>query len=426
MKLSLSTLVAVALIPLAWVETARAQPPVVRTEGGDTQEQEKAARMEKEKKLAAEKGDSGDVDGTGGDPGLVTPASLSNFAFPHVSTRPRRLGPGEAGTLVIVVTLTNPAVIAGTAPVALEYQARQTALDLGMYAVAPAKLGTLDTKFRGQPVYDNTLTVEIPLTVQQDAQRTEQQVSLMLKTTLTNGTNGQAMGELVLPVAGKVHIGQPVPKPVARDLARAAGPGDNGAGETAAAPAATAASKASETNKRATAPAPARGTMTATSAEGISLEVDFPTGANVALGATTEAIVTVRIPVGAALSRFPEALRLDVMGADHGVEAMVSAWPAPGRRSGQADLPVSENLVSAPILFSASPDAAVGVRNLDLRLSYSLVDGTGTVSPPQTINLPAVLAVGIEPTVANPWVFYTAGAVLAGLLAVLLARGMRR
>lgn len=432
--LAFRSLLTLVLGPLAWVTPVLAQTPgTVRTETGAGEEKTKSQGEDKkgqkgqksDKEKGEAKGDAGDgADGSTVSAVNVNPAALVNFAFAQVSTRPRRLAPGESGSLMVVVTLTNPAVVPGNTAVALEYQPKQAALALGGFVVAPATLGTLDTKFKGQPVHDNTMTIEIPITVDQDTKRSDLPVSLTLKTTLTNGSSGQPMGELVLPVSGKVTIGRSVPRPGTRDDAAPGMPAATTAAELKPA-------VAKETPRTAEPPkavAPkTRATMTATSAEGVTFDVAFPAGSTLALGATTEATAVVHVPSGSSLSRRGQALTLEVVGADHGVEAIVSAWPeATMQRLGEAELPVSSGTVSVPVLFTAASDAAVGLRNLDFRLTFSLVDGSGSGSAPQTLVLPAVLAVGMEPTVANPWIFYAAGAGLAGLLLILVLRGLRK
>ncbi len=429
---SLRSILSLLIGSVAGIAPALAQAPgnsQVKSESGEGNEARKAQKGEKggkdEKGELTDSGDNADGMATGAS--TINPSALVGYAFAHVTTRPRRLAPGESGALVVVVALNTPAIVPGGAAVGLEYQVKQATLDLGSYAVMPPNLGTLDTKFKGQPVHDNTLTIEIPISVDDQAHRGDVPVAFSLKTMLVNGTTGQPMGELLLPVSGRVVVGTSVPRPGARDGSVPSTANVPVANDIK--PPAEPTSRPVDAVKKAAAPV-SRSNMTATSLDGVSLDVAFPAGTTVRLGATAEAVVTVRVPAGKALSRESgTALTLEVVGADDGLESIVSPWPAASSlRVGEADVLVASGLVSVPVLFTAASDAVLGVRNLDFRLSYRTVDPAGATvaQQPHTLSLAAVLSVGVEPTVANPWIFYTAGAALAVLLALLAGRAMRK
>lgn len=356
---------------------------------------------------------------------VMNPAMLANYAFPHVTTRPRRLAPGESGTLVIVLALGVPAVVPGGTAVALEYEPKQGSLTLGSYAVQPPSVGTLDTKYKGQPVYDNTLTIELPVTVGRDAQRGEAPVALNLRTTLYNGSDGQAMGELQLPISGRVSIGKPLPKPFAQPAGGGSTVGDDGTMTPTAAP--ERARDAEPTLDAAPAAGgAARARISGVADDGVAFDVVFVDGNALAPGATIQADVTVRVPDGFLVSRAtPEAFALEVTGADDGVAATVAPLPRPTHES-EANIPVTRGSFTVPVTFSAAEDAAPGLRNLDFRLTYAVVGSDGVVGPTQTLSVPAVLSVGTDATAPMPWLWVAAGGTLLLVTVLFLGRSLRK
>jgi len=412
--------------PLALVLLAAAGRPAAQVRG-NTSTSEGEKEMQEAKQLEQQKLEQIAVDGTDGDskaaaPVAMNPAALANLVYAHVNTRPRRLAPGESGLLVVVLALHTPAVIPGDAAVSLTYEPRQGPLSLGTFSVLPATPGTLETKFKGQLVHDNTLTVEVPLTIAPDAGFGEASVSLNLATTVANGSTGVGMGALALPIPGKVKIGKSVPRPFAHD---------DGTGASASAAELRAPTRSVDAPANATEgvspPPEVDGTaaaLNATSIDGIALAVtlDRP---SLRPGESLEAQVEVRVPAGKALVRTDGALRLEVEGVDAGVTAVVGEWPEPTiERVGDGEVEVSRGSLSVPVSFTAARDAVIGLRRLQFCLNYSTV-GSGSTAP-SVLQLPAVLSVGAEPTIASPWPFYLAGVGLALLLAFVVLRVVRR
>lgn len=417
---------AVALIPHGALTAQTEGNTEVRTEGGEEAEA-KAKRLEQ---MKAEKGAEDGADGqVHGDPVAINPAALASYAYAHVTTRPRRLAPGETGELVIVLALQAPVVVPGDASVTLTYDPQQAPLKLGTYRMLPPKPGTLETKFKGQLVHDNTLTVEVPVGIDPQAEFGEALVALTLKTTLSHGATGVAMGEMVMPINGRIKVGRSVPRPVARDNPAAVDDGVARSTPTpvakvvpSAAPAALSADDESAETTRAAAP------VRATNLDGVAMDVSFPAKAALPLGGDLTVQVDLHVPDGKWLVRADaDALALAVSGADAGVTAELAAWPEPiTKEIGAGEMRVSGGTLSMPVTFVAAVDAARGLRNLEFRLTYSTIGPEASPSATQVITLPAVLSVGSSPTVASAGLFYIAGLCLALLLAVVVIRALRR
>lgn len=361
----------------------------------------------------------------------VNPAAVGNFAFAQLAMRPRRLAPGESGTLAVVLVLNNPAVVTADTPVLLEYEPEQHGVHLGAFTVQPAKPGTLPSKYKGVPVWDNTVTIDVPISVAGDAAPGDKLIQVRLKTALTSGTAAQSLGELVLPVSGTLKIGSPLPKPVAVERESAGSAATSRSGGATATSAPVAANKPPEPVADSAAKSPgkfearlATVSIPAVGADGVAIEVRMPDPNTLPLGGECRAEVVVKVPEGMWLSRASGALGLDVLGVADGVDAEVGAWPAPGvTKVGDAEESASSGTLTVPVMFRASADATEGPCDLNFRLSYRKV---GSAAAGQTLDVPAVLAVGIEQTRANPWIFYAVGGGLALLVLGLLIWAIRR
>ncbi|MEZ5964381.1 MAG: hypothetical protein R3F56_11090 [Planctomycetota bacterium] len=382
---------------------------------------EEIKRLEEEKAQQAIDVDSADGESKAGG-GVAHPANLAAYAYPHVTTRPRRLAPGENGTLVIVFALQTPAVVVGDASISMTYEVKQGLLQLGTYSVVPATPGTLDTKFKGQLVHDNTLTVEIPVVVAPEAKFGEVPVTLSLKASVANGASGAALGELSMPVQGRVTIGRPVPRPMVRDT---------GTGIPASTAAATTPVMAPPDDGAAmdappppSAPAVAA-TALATNADGVSMDVRLDRS-SLPLGESATATVTLHVPAGRAIARGEgSAPVVQVLGADAGVSVEPGAWtPATSARVGDAEVQVSRGTLSLPVVLRADADAMAGLRQLQFKVTYR--DASEDENTPRVLTLPVVLSVGNDPTVATPALFYVAGIALALLLLFVVVRAVRR
>ncbi|MHC4078119.1 MAG: hypothetical protein ACYST0_06720, partial [Planctomycetota bacterium] len=111
-----------------------------------------------------------------------------------VMVRPRRLAPGESGSLYIHVTLRGIAVVVPGARVEVKYDKAQGPLALGQHEVRPAQRGTRETRFKGQPVWDDALTFKIPVSVRADAKFGQAKFEGSVLLEVSDGRTGELLG----------------------------------------------------------------------------------------------------------------------------------------------------------------------------------------------------------------------------------------
>ena len=154
-----------------------------------------------------------------------------------VMVRPPRLAPGETGDLYVHVTLRGPAVVLPGARIEARYKKAQGPLALGSQELKPARPGTRKTRFKGKPVWDDSLTFKIPVTVRSDAKHGETPFEGTVMLEITHGDTGDMIGRFQAVAPGRIEIGRPFPRPVPQVGGRAAagsspnkGPGGKSAG----------------------------------------------------------------------------------------------------------------------------------------------------------------------------------------------------
>lgn len=393
------------------------------TEGSS--ESKKAIEADEQARLA---GETGEKEHTAS----VSPAFLTNLVQGTVSLRPRRLAPGESGTLVVLLILQNPAVVMADAAVGLEYDAKQGGLELGSFAVVPAKMGTLATRFVGTPVHDNSVTIEIPVTVAKAALHGDVRVTFQAKVPLTDGVQGISFGEGLIPITGQVKIGRPLPRP--NIVAGVAGAGVSAIGidpsdEDPAVEAATPTSSVpAEPTGRAAPTAGEFHTESAADVDRIRFGVDLPTPTHLSLGGSCSGRARIELPAGQWLYRGEGSeLRVDVEGLGAGVTVELEPFPAgEARDMGGKSVLVSGDTLTVPVALRADGNAETGIRQLVFALTYQTVGADGAASAPRVLSVPAVLPVGLTLTTASAWPFYLVAVVLAGLLILLIGRGLRK
>ncbi|MCR9246481.1 MAG: hypothetical protein NXI31_15720 [bacterium] len=135
--------------------------------------------------------------------------SASNFCHFHLATRPSKLMPGETGTLVITAILKGNAVIPSPAPLEIKSAAQQGVFTLGAHTVLPAELGRHASAYIGRAVYDNWATIEMPISVSNDAKVGQQHsVVVEMKFDLFDGKSAQSIGSFLDRAMGRVEIGR--------------------------------------------------------------------------------------------------------------------------------------------------------------------------------------------------------------------------
>ena len=128
------------------------------------------------------------------------------FFEASVMVRPPRLAPGESGELYVYVTLRGFAVVVPGARVEAEYKKVQGPLVLGSDDLMPAKPGTRKTRFKGKPVYDDSLTFKIPITVSPDAKHGPAQFEGSVLLEITHGDTGDVLGRFRAVAPGRVEF----------------------------------------------------------------------------------------------------------------------------------------------------------------------------------------------------------------------------
>ncbi|MEE9125608.1 MAG: hypothetical protein V3U11_00560 [Planctomycetota bacterium] len=139
-----------------------------------------------------------------------------------VMVRPPRLAPGETGDLYVHVTLRGPAVVLPGARIEARYKRAQGPLALGSQEPKPARLGARKTRFKGKPVWDDSLTFKIPVTVRSDAKHGETPFEGTVMLEITHGDTGDMIGRFQAVAPGRIEIGRPFPRPVPQVGGRAA------------------------------------------------------------------------------------------------------------------------------------------------------------------------------------------------------------
>ena len=153
-----------------------------------------------------------EVEGAAGERTIA--ANASSGSCGHMALLdPVRIPPSSTGEIVVVLTLMNSAVITPDAPFRIEYERRQEPITLADWRLQPARPGTLSTRYRGQPVYDNTATVRIPVQVDGATPHGKYPVDLKVEVPLTNGDNAAPLGVFRTSVRAEVVVGPPVPRP---------------------------------------------------------------------------------------------------------------------------------------------------------------------------------------------------------------------
>lgn len=137
-----------------------------------------------------------------------TRRGASNYCRFVASARPSRLMPGQSGTLFVTAVLVGSAVLPAPAPLQVTSPATQGSVTLGAATFQPAKAGTLAAGYLGRPVYDNTATFEIPITMAADAVIGKKQaVHVDVKFDLFDGASAQIVGRFIDRASLEIEVG---------------------------------------------------------------------------------------------------------------------------------------------------------------------------------------------------------------------------
>ncbi len=135
----------------------------------------------------------------------------TNECIVMATTRPSRIPPGGSGMLIITMALTGDAVITADTPIVLLYAEMQGPLTLGSYALRPAKHTMGPGPLQGQPVYDESVILEVPVSVTNDAVDGEHLAGMRVEFELKNGRSGFSKGRFATGISGRVRVGDPLP-----------------------------------------------------------------------------------------------------------------------------------------------------------------------------------------------------------------------
>lgn len=131
------------------------------------------------------------------------------------AVRPAKLMPGQSGVLLISAILQGQAVLPSPAP--LEYIGRpqQGWVTLGSLTMHPARTGRLAQAYLGRPVYDNTATLEVPISMAADAEIGKKQgLTVDLRFDLYDGNSAQAIGRFIDRASVEIEVGEALDPPV--------------------------------------------------------------------------------------------------------------------------------------------------------------------------------------------------------------------
>ncbi len=138
----------------------------------------------------------------------VEPMRGGHLFSPVVHLRPRRLAPGERGVLHVVVTLGEAGhVVLASSVAELRLVGDSPLLKLGAPLLGKARIGRAAKKFKGKPVYEDTLNFEVPITIGASAVAREYAVKGVVRLFLHDGSSGDPQGLFVADVVGSVRVG---------------------------------------------------------------------------------------------------------------------------------------------------------------------------------------------------------------------------
>jgi len=245
MKTTLTLLLATILVFGVAVDQTQAQ--VKSAKGGPDPEKQAQGKAKKAKtRQAGGSGDAGDVSdlggnavgavdaaeaGDGGDPearrereAFEGPRSGSaQFFTALASLRPRRLAPGESGTLHVVVILRKDRVVLPDKHILLHVEQENCPLILGAQQRKPARVAEYSKRYQGQKIYDDSIEFEIPVTVAGTAKPQKYLLRGRVELDVTAASTGKSLGRITGGLNGAVKIGKPLPRPTISKVNKASG-----------------------------------------------------------------------------------------------------------------------------------------------------------------------------------------------------------
>ena len=125
----------------------------------------------------------------------------------NVSCRPAQLLPGQSGVLMIVASLLGSAVLPTPLNLSVTSRVPSNSVVMGDFSARPAPIGTMSEAYLGQPVYENTLVLEVPVTMGSTlALGDKQSVAADLQFDIYDGESGRPVGRFIERVSMDILI----------------------------------------------------------------------------------------------------------------------------------------------------------------------------------------------------------------------------
>ena len=125
----------------------------------------------------------------------------------NVSCRPAQLLPGQSGVVMIVASLLGSAVLPAPLNLTVTSRIPSNTVAMGDFSARPAPIGTMSAAYLGQPVYENTVVLELPVTMGSSLTLGDKQsVSADLQFDIYDGESGQPVGRFIERVSTDVLI----------------------------------------------------------------------------------------------------------------------------------------------------------------------------------------------------------------------------
>lgn len=122
------------------------------------------------------------------------------------AVQPKRLLPGQTGTLLVTMMLEGDSVM--TSPSTLTLQEVPGSIPIGQWSLRPPTQGRVAQAYLGQPVYDNWAVMEVSVSMPSESRLGEKRnVVLALEFDLHSGSTGQPLGHFRENYSVAVEVG---------------------------------------------------------------------------------------------------------------------------------------------------------------------------------------------------------------------------
>jgi hypothetical protein len=170
-----------------------------------------------------ERGEKGEIDDSRLTPEQRLARHVISGANQHcrfiATVTPRKLLPGQTGTLRVLATLQGHAVLPSPANLEFVGQPQQGLVTLGSLVLQPATAGRIESGYIGRPVYENYAVMEMPVTMASSASiGSRHAIGVDLKFDLYDGTSCNPIGRFVDRANTEIEVG-PVADPAVRGAA---------------------------------------------------------------------------------------------------------------------------------------------------------------------------------------------------------------